>query len=171
MLPILAGDNVKKYKLPTINKWIHTYNVNKNIKNYRTPKILIRQLGTTINATIDNNSCIKLQSVYCLIPLKIHSNEDKFAYLGLLNSKKYRFLYNFMSGDKQTFQRIILENIKSLPMPNVCELLNSNIRYLTKTILYDTNINSNLLEREIDKIVYRLYKLTDAEIKIIEQSI
>ena len=27
------------------------------------------------------------------------------------------------------------------------------------------------LEREIDKIVYQLYELTDAEIKIIEQSI
>ena len=171
MLPILAGDNVKRYELPTINKWIHTYNVNKDIANYRTPKILIRQLGTTINATIDNNSCITLQSVYCLIPMKKHSSEDLFAYLGLLNSKIYRFLYNFMSGDKQTFQRIILENIKSLPMPNVSELLNSNIGYMAKTILYDTNINSNMLEREIDQIVYKLYGLTDAEIKIIEQSI
>ncbi len=171
MLPILAGDNVKRYEQPTINKWIHTYNVNKGITNYITPKILIRQLGTTINATIDNNGCITLQSVYCLIPMKSHSSEDLFAYLGLLNSKIYRFLYNFMSGDKQTFQRIILENIKSLPMPNISELLSSNIGYMAKTILYDTNINSNMLEREIDQIVYKLYKLTDAEIKIIEQSI
>lgn len=76
-----------------------------------------------------------------------------------------------MSGDKQTFQRIILENIKSLPMPNVSELLNSNIGYMAKTILNDTNINSKMLEREIDQIVYKLYGLTDAEIKIIEQSI
>ena len=171
MLPILAGDNVKRYELPTINKWIHTYNVNKDITNYRTPKILIRQLGTTINATIDNNSCVTLQSVYCLIPMKNHSSEDLFAYLGLLNSKIYRFLYNFMSGDKQTFQRIILENIKSLPMPKVSELLDSNIGYMAKTILYDTNIDSNMLEKEIDQIVYKLYGLTDAEIKIIEQSI
>ena len=171
MLPILAGDNVKRYELPTINKWIHTYNVNKDITNYRTPKILIRQLGTTINATIDNNSCVTLQSVYCLIPMKNHSSEDLFAYLGLLNSKIYRFLYNFMSGDKQTFQRIILENIKSLPMPKVSELLDSNIGYMAKTILYDTNIDSNMLEKEIDQIVYKLYGLTDAEIKIIEQSV
>ena len=90
---------------------------------------------------------------------------------GLLNSKIYRFLYNFMSGDKQTFQRIILENIKSLPMPKVSELLDSNIGYMAKTILYDTNIDSNMLEKEIDQIVYKLYGLTDAEIKIIEQSI
>ena len=171
MLPILAGDNVKRYEQPTINKWIHTYNVSKDITNYTTPKILIRQLGTTINATIDNNSCITLQSVYCLIPMKKHSSEDLFAYLGLLNSKIYRFLYNFMSGDKQTFQRIILENIKSLPMPNISELLDSNIGYMAKSILYDTNINSSMLEREIDQIVYKLYGLTDAEIKIIEQSI
>ena len=76
-----------------------------------------------------------------------------------------------MSGDKQTFQRIILENIKSLPMPKVSELLDSNIGYMAKTILYDTNIDSNMLEKEIDQIVYKLYGLTDAEIKIIEQSV
>ena len=76
-----------------------------------------------------------------------------------------------MSGDKQTFQRIILENIKSLTMPKVSELLDSNIVYMAKTILYDTNIDSNMLEKEIDQIVYKLYGLTDAEIKIIEQSI
>ena len=56
-------------------------------------------------------------------------------------------------------------------MPNISELLDSNIGYMAKSILYDTNINSSMLEREIDQIVYKLYGLTDAEIKIIEQSI
>ena len=171
MFPILAGNNVRRYETPTIDKWILYNNINKDISNYNKHKILIRQLGSTINATIDCDRCITLQSVYCLIPSHSYNDDNLFAYLGLLNSKLYSFLYNYMSGDKQTFQRIILENIKALPVPNISKLFNSNIGKYSKDILYNKDkINITDIENKIDDIVYKLFNLSDTEVKTIELS-
>ena len=76
-----------------------------------------------------------------------------------------------MSGDKQTFQRIILENIKALPVPNISKLFNSNIGKYSKDILYNKDkINITDIENKIDDIVYKLFNLSDTEVKTIELS-
>ena len=168
-LPILAGDNVHRYEPITCSRFIKIQDIGKS--NYEKPKILIRQLGTYINATLDLKGCVTFQSIYNLAAKKNDISFLKYI-LGLLNSKLYDFLYNIASKDKQSFQRIILENIKTLPIPPATIAQQRSITDLVDQILSAKKANSqadtSMLEAKIDKKVYGLYGLTKDEIGIVE---
>ncbi len=170
-LPLLAGDNVHRYEPVDWSRFIDKSNVCKS--NYAKPKLLIRQLGTCINATLDIEGCITLQSIY---NLALENDDVAFLkyVLGLLNSKLYDFIYSKASGDKQTFQRIILENIKQLPIPKSDSNQRRSITTLVDTILakkrQDAQADTAAEEKAIDQLVYQLYDLTEEEIRLIEQA-
>jgi len=73
-----------------------------------------------------------------------------------------------------------LKDIRELPIVNIDFLnnnsitLHNNIRDIAKSILAikkgDPKADISQLEKEIDQIVYKLYGLTDEEIKIVEES-
>ena len=168
--PLLAGDNVHRYEGISYSRYIDSENVGKS--NYDRPKIIIRQLGTCINATLDLEGCITLQSIYNIV---VENDEVTFLkfLLGLLNSKLYDFIYNKTSGDKQMFQRIILENIKQLPYPDVTEEKQQPIVELVDTILAKKKQNpqadTSVEENAINQLVYQLYGLSKEEISLIEK--
>ena len=170
-LPLLAGDNVHRYEPIDWSRFIAKKDVNKS--NYNKPKLLIRQLGTCINATLDTMGCVTLQSIYNLALEQDNITFLKYV-LGLLNSKLYDFIYSKASGDKQTFQRIILENIKQLPIPQSNSNQRKSIASLVDNILSAKRSNlqadTSALEKQIDTIVYNLFGLTPEEIALIEQS-
>ena len=63
-----------------------------------------------------------------------------------------------------------MENIKELPLPKKKEktfkLIERNVeKILNNKIL---NKDTSILEQEIDNLVYRLYELTYAEVKVID---
>mgnify|MGYP000834389367 FL=1 len=69
-----------------------------------------------------------------------------------------------------------MTHLKKLPFVlDVNTEMQSKIESLVKTILQkksnDECIDTSYEEKEIDKLIYKIYGLTDAEIKIIEQSI
>ena len=76
---------------------------------------------------------------------------------------------------KGLFPKIRIKQAKQLPIPVASlteqHLIVALIEQIRTSKKMAPNNSIERLEREIDKIVYRLYKLTDAEIKIIEQSI
>lgn len=167
--PLLAGDNVHRYEPVTWNRYIDNDDVGKS--NYEKPKILIRQLGSCINATLDLDGCVTLQSIYNLALQNGNVQTLKYV-LGLLNSKLYDFIYNKISGDKQTFQRIILENVKQLPIPTATPAQQQPIIALVNKILAAKKANpqedTSAWERDIDGLVYELYGLTEDEVKVVE---
>lgn len=167
--PLLAGDNVHRYEPVTWNRYIDNDDVGKS--NYEKPKILIRQLGSCINATLDLDGCVTLQSIYNLALQNGNVQTLKYV-LGLLNSKLYDFIYNKISGDKQTFQRIILENVKQLPIPTATPAQQQPIIALVNKILAAKKANpqadTSAWERDIDGLVYELYGLTEEEVKVVE---
>jgi len=61
-----------------------------------------------------------------------------------------------------------------LPMPNFNSVLFEKIENIVKQILNlkqtDNSADTTDLENEINKLVYKLYELTDEEIKIIENN-
>ena len=168
-IPLLAGDNVHRYEPISYSRYIDKGSVGK--ENYEKPKILIRQLGTCINATLDLSGAVTLQSIYNLALENNDVQHLKFI-LGLLNSKLYDFLYKKAAGDKQTFQRIILENIKQLPLPKSSNEEQKQIATYADKILTVKQSNpqadTSEYEQEIDDIVYRLYDLTPDEIDIVK---
>ncbi len=168
-IPLLAGDNVHRYEPISYSRYIDKGSFGKD--NYEKPKILIRQLGTCINATLDLSGAVTLQSIYNLALENDDVQYLKFI-LGLLNSKLYDFLYKKATGDKQTFQRIILENIKQLPLPKSSDEEQKQVATYVDKILAakkaDPQADTTEQERKIDKLVYQLYGLSEREIQIIE---
>ncbi len=103
---------------------------------------------------------------------------DRFLILGVLNSKlmtyfyKKKFFPTHMQGGAFGFDTL---SVETLPFPQITEKnqeLADKITDGAKQILAlkekDPKANTQGLEKEIDALVYRLYNLTDEEIKIIE---
>ncbi len=103
---------------------------------------------------------------------------DRFLILGVLNSKlmtyfyKKKFFPTHMQGGAFGFDTL---SVETLPIPQITEKnqeLADKITDGAKQILAlkekDPKANTQKLEKEIDALVYRLYNLTDKEIKIIE---
>ncbi len=171
-LPVITGKEARRYGLILATKWIHTFDVVKSLDNYKHTKILIRQVGDCINATIEDIMGITTQSVYSLYPKDKTEQKHLSALLGILNSKLFDFFYKFVSGDKQMFKRIILENIKALPYPNFNSTYISQIESLVNDIFAvktsNTETGTTHLEQQIDRLVYHLYGLTYDEVLIID---
>ncbi|MFP6165771.1 Eco57I restriction-modification methylase domain-containing protein, partial [Helicobacter pylori] len=102
---------------------------------------------------------------------------DRFLILGVLNSKlmtyfyKKKFFPTHMQGGAFGFDTL---SVETLPIPQITEKnqeLADKIIVLVDKILQakeNPKANTQGLEKEIDALVYRLYNLTDEEIKIIE---
>ncbi len=92
--------------------------------------------------------------------------------LAILNSKLATF-YHFNSSPKATkgaFPKILVEDIKTFPLPNVSSSQQLNIIKLVDKIisLKEQGKDSSKQENEIDELVYKLYNITNDEIRIIE---
>ena len=170
--PVITGKEARRYEIPVGTKWIDGLDVVKNIKNYCTPKILIRQVGECINATIDINKGVTTQSVYALFPQNKEEQKHLSSLLGILNSKLFDFFYRLVSGDKQMFKRIILENIKALPYPDINNAIITQLDIIVDRILdakgNNPSADTSLLEQQIDFFVYKLYGLTYDEVLIVD---
>ena len=95
--------------------------------------------------------------------------------LGLLNSKLYYiWLYHKGKRKGETLE-LYQKPLSEIPIKKASpDVQNSIVKIVDEIIaLKKTNPNhdTSSLERQIDVIVYKIYALTDAEIKIIEQSI
>ena len=95
--------------------------------------------------------------------------------LGLLNSKLYYiWLYHKGKRKGETLE-LYQKPLSEIPIKKASSDIQISIVKIVDEIitLKKTNPNhdTSSLERQIDSIVYDIYGLTDAEIKIIEQSI
>lgn len=165
-LPILSGTNVQKYQIKPPVRFIRKSNVVKEIKNYNKEKVLVRQLGENINSTFDLEGHITTQSVYCIA-------SDDFStkvLTSILNSSIVNFIYQNYFKEKQEFPRILLENIKELPLPKKKEkafkLIERNVEKILNNKI--SHKDTSTLEQEIDNLVYKLYELTYDEVKVID---
>jgi hypothetical protein len=102
-----------------------------------------------------------------------HKGEiDIKVLLSILNSKIATF-YHFNSSPKATkgaFPKILVEDIKNFPIPDIIKQKQDIIIRIVNDIieLKQQGKDSTELEKKIDKLVYKLYDLTEKEIKIIE---
>ena len=131
---------------------------------------ILRKTGDTIvcSVPLSDAPAIAHQNVYVVRPL-----DTKFPmtmWMAILNSKLLTFLYqNGLFGQKgRTMAQFRVYALDALPMP--AKLNNSICRKIENLI---TNVLNNKdektsYEHEIDLLVYELYGLTEAEIKIVE---
>ena len=110
----------------------------------------------------------------------LDNQKNIYLLLGILNSKLATF-YHFNSSPKATkgaFPKILVKDINDFPFPNITSLnkdVTEEIESLVTQILalkkVDTKADISTFESQIDRLVYKLYSLTDEEIKTIEQKL
>ena len=144
---------------------------------FENPKILIRQSCNHLCCTYSDQPFVYNRSYYS-ISNKNSSGESStnlFFILGLLNSR----LFTYYARKKRIIRmevgkqpQIRLDDLKKIPIKLIESDLQSGVSKKVQQILTtkesDPNTDTSALETEIDQLVYQLYGLTEAEIKIVE---
>ncbi len=175
--------NYKKFLKP--NEVVH---LNKKIYDL-VPKILFRQTADKIIATIDYKGVWFGRSIITLIPNNLLNYKLEY-FLGLLNSKYLNYLYNQIAQESgRVFAQVKLTKVNQLPiriinfndstdvgchhqMVSLVENMLALHRQLAAARLPDDKERLQrqiqATDRQIDRLVYELYGLTEEEIRIVE---
>lgn len=171
----LWGEDVSSYAV----KWNQKEYINYSaaIANPRNPKffqgsrILIREItnpkilaGYTNEESYNDPSIINILDTNEIFDIK--------ALLGILNSKLATY-YHFNASPKATkgaFPKILVEDIKNFPIPQMSNDQQSALTFKVNAILKTKaeGADTSKLERDVDDMIYQLYDLTYDEVKTIE---
>lgn len=172
----LTGSNVEKYCYKTVS-FVNQEVVDKFKKNavfYTGERLLIRETGSYLTVVYLDENLYCNRSLYSVI-----INDAKFNVkyvVGILNSKAIQYYYQQkFKAETELFPKIRIKQAKQLPIPVASLTEQQLVITLIDKIITTRRIapqeSIEKFEREIDKIVYQLYRLSDVDIKIIEQSI
>jgi adenine-specific DNA-methyltransferase len=167
----LYGEDVKRYSIRWNEKEYIDYC--EGIANPRDSKyfigkrILIREItNPRIYAAITSDELYHDPAV-----IVIKENPQSYsleALLAILNSKLATF-FHFNSSPKATkgaFPKILVYDVNNFPLPlKIDSKIDERLKNMVIGMV-DSPISS--MDHEIDKLVYKLYNLTDEEIRIIE---
>ncbi len=140
-----------------------------NAKN----KLLLRQIGHYPEAALDPKGYAVLNTAFMVV---VRGHEIKPEYLlAVLNSSVVRcFWTNRFRDDRNTFPKIKGEYLKQIPIPKASPSEQASIIKLVDEILAakrrDSKASTTALEREIDRLVCKLYDLTPEEIALVEKA-
>lgn len=127
-------------------------------------------------------TAVNSQYRFCLLPEKIYVNNsvfmitgDNIKYLcGIFNSKLMRTYLSFLFSQEDKYTYASKESIKTIPIPVLTEdnkEIVKTIEMLVEKIVIETKQECIIsCEEEIDKLIYRLFDLSDNEIEMIEKN-
>lgn len=164
-----------KYLYPVVNKkdFLYAFENSYGIKATK-PKIIIKGL-TLLDACLDAEG-ITIPGKSTLVITHSDINKLKFT-LGLLNSKFPIFYIKEKYRGSSYNQGINFNKdmINNFPIPDIESKTINKMVNLVDQILTIKNSNPDAktykLETQIDELVYKLYDLTEEEIKIIEGNV
>ena len=134
-------------------------------------KILLQRtrneaLKTRIVATIDDSGVYGMEGIYFIIPKDDKANLHYL--LGILNSK----LINYLFATKFLNLAIKAEYVKQIRIPTATssqlDCIVSKVNQILSTKKANPQADTSEWEKEIDRLVYELYGLTEEEVKVVE---
>jgi adenine-specific DNA-methyltransferase len=177
--PLLRGSLINKYVIT----WNDDYYISlgdwlaepRYSANYDAPeKIVIRQTGSSLIATIDNRQFVARDNLYTIISTNKEYSEN--ILLACLNSKLLNWYYQNIVNNEvgEALAQVKRGHLEILPIPNYNPTIFKTVEALIKQILdlkqADNSADTKDLENQIDQLVYQLYELTEKEIKIVENN-
>ncbi|MDU9789598.1 class I SAM-dependent DNA methyltransferase [Helicobacter pylori] len=163
----------KRYEWYCLQRWAANY-----YQDFEKEKIVYGEIVQEPRFYLDNGEC-ELGYFYAEATSFILTGEHLRYLLGMLHSKLITFAFKtFYAGGGlgESGYRYKKAFIERLPIPKITEKNQELARKITdgaKQILAlkekGPKANTQKLEKEIDALVYRLYHLTDEEIKTIEE--
>jgi hypothetical protein len=179
-VPIITGSDISKWTVKRIRfiKRSTYQNYKKDHFYYAGKRILIRETGEVILCVLLNEEILNNRSIYSIkISDKILSYE---TLIGILNSKLIQYYYSFKFKTKTSiFPKIRIAQVKKIPIKIPPNYHMAEYSFFVNEILFITKDDDYLqnpakqaqvkqYEKQIDRMVYELYGLTDEEIKIVE---
>jgi len=140
--------------------------------DFKEPKIIWIELTDTNKFAICYDEIYLLNSAYFLLPPK----ELEINFLtGLLNSNTIKFYLKLIANTSGVgTTRWINIYVKEFPIAKN-EVLESKISNIVQQINFQKKNNctadTSVMENQIDQLVYKLYDLTEEEIKIVEEGV
>lgn len=190
---MIRGENISRYVITEGEYYVHPdfKNESKIFKREeiftKVPKMVTKFVSNNIEFALDEVGYCNTNVVY-----NVHIiDESNINYLlAVLNSKVVNFWFkNIYVNDDTLFPHIQKNQLESIPIP-LLDMSNTqdkemhdkivtlvdNIIALNKNLSVEKNPNSitmlnrqiNAVDKQIDALVYKLYNLSDEEVKIIE---
>lgn len=173
---LLDGRNINKYSIEWSGNYLD-YSLDRIHSCKRkdifecNEKLLFRRVSASLIFSYDNEKYYALNTIV-VVTAKREDINLKYL-LGLLNSKLINYIYTKkFKSTKTVFSEIQARSVGELPivMP-VTELQKPIIDLVDKILATkkpDASVDTSELEHKIDKLVYKLYGLTEEEITIVE---
>jgi len=146
----------------------------KDFRLYSTKRILVRQIPARppycLHACLTEE--VALNDLNSMNVINIRGNPEYV--LGVLNSRleSWWFVQKFGKMQRETFPQFKVNELADFPLPKNGDAHRDEIAKLVHRILgakrRDPQADTTELEQEIDSLVYDLYLLTPAEIKLVE---
>jgi len=179
--------NIFIYKGAHCHRWYLDKEPFYGLDNELTRKIIEKNQNSYIIATQNIHTATSKYRIYanfteskntkivfldsCNISYCKNARDAKFL-VGLLNSKLLNWLFKITS----TNNHVNLYELESLPIPkitkqnqNIADKIIALVDEILKLKAKDSTTDTSKLESQIDCLVYKLYNLTDDEIKMIEK--
>jgi len=174
--PLLRGRDIEKYLTKWQgDRWIkygdHLAEPRPSAGFDASSKIVIRQTGDSLIATIDNKRFVCMNNMHTIVPKG--GTCDLSFILGLLNSRLLNFYFQWLNPERgEALAEVKKEHVEKLVIKRGSPKQREQIAQKANRILtakqQDPEADTSALEREIDELVYALYGLTPEEIKIVE---
>lgn len=148
------------------------------------PKIVIRQTADRLIAAYDGDGLYHLNNVHSFSPhavSRVAEATDLFYLSGLINSSFWLYLYQSTSREAgRALAQIDIEMVETMPLPEGDAWMSaivSRLSALARQLHGETGHSDkkradllSLVERSIDRLVYDLYGLTEAQVSRVENA-
>ena len=141
-----------------------------DISEIEVEKIIFYDVGMLPNFMIDIDNHIFGGGTSHSFRLKVDGFSYKYI-LGILNSKLMKMvIYDLCPAKMGNARKYGLDYIKKLPIKKADSKIQNEVELLVNKVISMKRdaVETTDIENQIDQIVYKLYDLTEEEIKIVE---
>lgn len=178
--PLLLGHDVKYYQVTWNGKtWIsygEWLGASRQRVFFTSRRILVKQIidwsSKRIWAALTDEELYNTQNAFNIIPNESFLPEYVLA---ILNSKLMTYYHRkkFLDKYKSRFQKILIKDCKLFPLKVTNKEEQAQFIPYVEKILFEKKksqkSDTSIVENQIDKLVYKLYGLTEEEIRIVEE--
>ena len=184
VIPFTVSGNIDRYQFNNIdvrymksryhNAYIRTdCNVaDSKLRMWMSPKIVLAGMTKVIEATYVETPLALGVGAYAITAF---NNYSPYYITGLLNSKytsyylRNKFKDKHLAGGYLAINKSTIEQLPFVKADDATQgVISSNAKKIIELKKNNPNADTSALEREIDRLVYELYGLTEGEIVVIE---
>lgn len=191
--PYLRGSDITRYRIaplaPRYIKYGPWLAEPRPAANFDAPvKIVMRQTGDSLVAALDTEQYICLNNMHVIVPTT--TDMSPYYLLGVINSKLLNWYYHTLNPEVgEALAEVKKTNVAQLPIRRINfddisdkdsydQIVRSVMQMLSLRVQIETMKTEDdkrkiqrqivFIDKKIDRIVYDLYKLNDAERELVE---